>query len=357
MNRRRWHLVGLVVIALLIKTFSFFPASVERYYSTGVYPFIAATQRILFGWIPFSIGDIFYAAVTVLLLYKLFFFIRGLIRKQVTRRNVREAIGNLIFFSLWVYILFNLLWGLNYNRPPMAAYLNIKLKSYSVNELKGVMEVLVNRLNELDSPSMLYRRELRVKKKLFEESVLAYEMTGSGYPFLIYERPSLKPSIYSYVGNYLGFSGYYNPFSGEAQVNTTIPSFVQPFVSCHEIGHQLGFAKENEANFAGFLSARMSVNPAFRYSVYFDMYAYSLNELFYRDSSSAKALHQQLKPQVKKDYATIQSFFSRYHNPIEPVIRSLYGRYLKANDQPGGLRSYNQVVAMLVAYHKRHKNL
>src|SRR5687768_14965936 len=112
--------------------------------------------------------------------------------------------------------------------------------------------------------------------------------------------PSIKPSFYSYAGNYLGFSGYYNPFSGEAQVNTTIPAFSQPFVSCHEIGHQLGFAKEDEANFAGFLSARKSPNPAFRYSVYFDMYGYALRDLFNRDSVSARQLHNQLDSQVRR---------------------------------------------------------
>jgi hypothetical protein len=204
---------------------------------------------------------------------------------------------------------------------------------------------------------MLNRKELSIKRQLFNESVASYQLTESGFPFLAYRTASLKPSIYSYLGNYLGFSGYYNPFSGEAQVNTTIPAFVQPFVSCHEIGHQLGFAKENEANFAGFLSARGSINPAFRYSVYFDMYSYALSELYRRDSTGAKQIHQSLDPQVRKDYATMQQFFGRFQNPVEPIIRALYGRYLKANDQPGGLRSYNQVVAMLVAYKRKYGDL
>ncbi len=69
--------------------------------------------------------------------------------------------------------------------------------------------------------------------------------------------------MYSYLGNYLGFTGYYNPFTGEAQVNTTVPLFVQPFTTCHEIGHQLGYAKENEANFAGYLAAKSSPDAGF----------------------------------------------------------------------------------------------
>jgi glucose-6-phosphate dehydrogenase assembly protein OpcA len=94
--------------------------------------------------------------------------------------------------------------------------------------------------------------------------------------------------LYSYAGNILGFEGYYNPFSGEGQVNTTVPVFEQPFVACHEIGHQVGYAKENEANFAGFLACRLHTSPVFRYSVYFDMYNYSINELYRNDSSRAR---------------------------------------------------------------------
>jgi hypothetical protein len=346
-----------MAIAFLIKCFSFFPAAVEQYYANGVYPYIGSTQRVLFGWIPFSIGDVFYAAITIYLLYKAFIFCRAAWRKQVSKGQVIIAFEKTLAFILSVYVLFNALWGLNYDRPPMSRKLEIKLAKYSISDLKNVMRALVSKLNALDSTAVLYRADLRIKKRLFTETVKAYRDVDSLLPFLYLRRPSIKPSIYSYAGNYLGFSGYYNPFSGEAQVNTTIPAFAQPFVSCHEIGHQLGFAKEDEANFAGFLAARLSANPAFRYSVYFDMYAYALNELYHRDSSSARELHLQLKPQVKKDYADIQAFFSRHENPLEPVIRDLYGQYLKANEQPGGLRSYNQVVAMLIAYERKYGRL
>src|SRR6185369_11733527 len=104
------------------------------------------------------------------------------------------------------------------------------------------------------------RPELNENKFLFNTAVAAYSNTCLENEFLDYRSSSIKPSMIGYIGNYLGFSGYYNPFSGEAQVNTTVPSYIKPFTTCHEIGHQLGYAKENEANFAGFLSAKSSNN-------------------------------------------------------------------------------------------------
>ena len=43
----------------------------------------------------------------------------------------------------------------------------------------------------------------------------------------------------------------------------------------------------------------------------------------------------------------------KYRNPVEPVISWIYDGYLQANDQPEGKRSYNQVVAFLIAYYKK----
>ncbi len=60
-----------------------------------------------------------------------------------------------------------------------------------------------------------------------------------------------------WLGNYLGFTGYYNPFTGEAQVNTTVPQFLLPNIALHEMGHQIGYAKEDEANFSAYLAASM----------------------------------------------------------------------------------------------------
>ncbi len=70
------------ILAVCIKIFSFFPDAVEKYYSTGIYPVISRLQRLLFGWIPFSVGDILYAACFTYLVFSLVnFFVRAFRRK------------------------------------------------------------------------------------------------------------------------------------------------------------------------------------------------------------------------------------------------------------------------------------
>ena len=351
---KSWSWVLLIVLTILIKWASWYPEWVESNYTYGVYPMITTVQRYLFGWIPFSIGDLFYAFLVLVVLFRSWRFFKLLFRKQLTRSYFVDAMQQAIFFFLFVYVFFNLLWGLNYNRKGIAHQLQLVVKPYSLQDLDTLTRTLHYKLNELASGVTNAQRDsIRKKRDLFQEGRLAYEHASDKYPYLRYKPASLKPSIFSYAGNYLGFQGYYNPFSGEAQVNTTIPRFLEPFVTAHEIAHQLGYGKENEANFVAFLACKDFESPAFRYSLYFDLYNYASNEMFKRDSVRAREYFTQLHPRVKEDFDELRKFYRSYKNPIEPIITWSYGHFLKANNQPAGKLTYNEVVAWLIAYYKK----
>ncbi|MGC4034359.1 MAG: DUF3810 domain-containing protein [Chitinophagaceae bacterium] len=352
--RKHWGWLLLVALAVFIHLFSGYPTLVERYYTYGVYPVISSVQRFLFGWLPFSVGDLFYAFVVIFLIVRFARLLKTIFKRKATRQYVWIALRKIAFFCLSVYVLFNLLWGLNYSRVGIATQLGLNMQKYSVEELDTLTAVLQTRLNDYVRIANDGQRGLLKKKRnLFDGSYIAYQKASATYPFLNYSPKSIKPSMFSYVGNILGFTGYYNPFSGEAQVNTTVPVFLQPFIACHEIGHQLGYGKENEANFSGFLACRSQLSPIFRYSVYFDMYNYTIGELYRKDSIAAKHFVDGLDPLVKKDFREVREFFNRYQNPIEPIISWMYSGYLKANRQPAGKETYSQVVAFLIAYQKK----
>lgn len=350
----RWIVVAVLILA--IKIFSLFPDAVERYYANGVYPYISSLQRLLTGWLPFSIGDFLYLFAAVYLLKSTLVFGRMAVRKRLTRPILTIVLLRVVYACCVIYIVFNLCWGLNYNRRPILRHLGIVPKAYTQPELEQFVSLMRDRLNANYAGSRLALAALSTNRAVFKESKAAYKEVKVHYPELSYRLPSVKPSIFSYLGNYLGFTGYYNPFSGEAQVNTTVPTFVQPFTTCHEIGHQLGYAKENEANFAGVLSAAASKDTAFRYSLYFDLYSYAIRDLYSRDSARASFFNRSLAPGVRHDFQQLRKFFEDYNNPFEPIIRRVYGRYLQANEQPMGMMSYNEVVVMLISFVKNNGN-
>ena len=364
-RRRKITWIVLIVLAVLIRLVSMFPGAVEQYYSRGFYPVLARLQRWLFGWVPFSVGDVLYFAAAVLLLIRLARLIQLAVRRKLAKGWVWPVTRRGAFVLLCLYVVFNLAWGLNYNRLGIADQLGLDVRPYSTADLDTLAEVMLSELTRLDTPARLRRADLghmsqlrmgagRAYGALWRNEGRAADFFFLDSPGLPFPRLSVKPSLFEYPGLYIGFAGYYNPFTGEAQVNTLDPLFSQPYTICHEMGHQLGYAKENEANFIGFLAARSSQDPAFGYSAYMDMYLYALRELYVRDSVLAKTFKGRLPPEVRADFVRQQRFNLKYENPFEPVIWAIYGRYLRANRQPHGMVTYSEVTAWVIAYAKKY---
>ena len=344
----------LVVIAAIIHLYSNDSTRVENQYSTGIYPAISRFLRYMFGWLPFSIGDVLYGTAILWLLYKIVKGLKAIFKKQVTFKNSLAGAGKAFRISLVTYIIFNIFWGINYNRVGVAEQLQLKMEKYSLEDLKMMNGLLLQKTNEAKQSIINHQLKDLTKRELFAKISAAYQETEKTYPFLKYQPVSLKPSIWSWVGNYMGFTGYYNPFTGEAQVNTLVPKFLQPFTSCHEVAHQLGYAKEMEANFVGYLAATTSKDTILHYSVYLDLFMYSNRNLFDSDSAAAKEFRKQLNPYVQNDLKEWKAFNKKYRNPIEPVFRWIYGKYLERNQQPQGVLSYDEVTAFIIAWYKKY---
>jgi len=96
---KSWSWVLLVLLTIAIKWVSWYPEWVEKNYSVTVYPAIARVQRFLFGWIPFSIGDVFYGFLWVVIIYKTIQLIRDLFRKKVNRWYLLTGLQQIFFFK------------------------------------------------------------------------------------------------------------------------------------------------------------------------------------------------------------------------------------------------------------------
>ncbi len=351
---KKWtKLLLLLFPAIFIHLFSLHTPLVEKYYSTGLYPYISIILKYGFGWLPFSLGDLLYGGVIVMVLLKLTRFIHTVYKRNITRESIKAAAFKNANLLLILYVVFNVLWGINYNRKGIASQLGIQLEKYSVEELITIDSLLLKKVNESKAAVLRSPGSFNSTRAMWVQSNIAYQQVAVAYPFLRYDPVSIKPSMWGWLGNYLGFIGYYNPFTGEAQLNTTVPQFLQPYTSCHEMAHQLGYAKENEANFTGYLAASASPDTAFHYSVYLDLFLYAQRNLYDADSAAAKSAAGKLLPEVKADLKEWRDFNMRHRSFLEPVFRWLYGKYLQQNQQPSGMLSYDEVTGFLIAYYKK----
>lgn len=351
-TRDLYLLVVLSSVILAIKIFSLKAAWIEKYYSTGIFPGIGRILRIVFGWIPVSIGDILYAAMAVYLLVKLIKYFKVISRRNGTRIMLWYFVRKMAITAAIIYIIFNVFWGLNYNRQGIGKQLQLSAREYTTADLQSITNFLRDKTNanRIQLGSVKYPSY----PIMFAKAIEAYGIAHQKFSFIAYSHSSIKRSLYGRGGNYFGFLGYYNPFTGESQLNLTQPRFLIPFVICHEMAHQLGYANESEANFVGYITATQSPDPLFKYSTYFDMFNYANHELAIRDSMAARNNYQLLDTLVKQDYVELRNFYKKYKNPVEPFVKTFYDQFLKANQQDKGLESYNQVTGLLIAYYKKY---
>ena len=343
----------LLLIAIIIHFLSVNTIWIEQYYSTGIYPYISSSLIYLLGWLPFSIGDVFYGVVVIWLIVRFIQQLRFYRSNRITKSLLHISGIKSLRYLLLIYLFFNVLWGINYNRMGIATQLGLTKGKYKPQDLRVIDSILLNKVNS-SKRALLQAKPFPVSTGLLKKGTKdAFEHISIRYPFLANKLSSIKPSLWGWLGNYLGFTGYYNPFSGEAQVNTTVPQFLQPFIFCHETAHQIGYAKEDEANFVGYLAAIASTDTLFHYSAYLDLFLYTQRNLYKTDSLVVKDFASRLIPEVKADLYEWRQFNKRHKNPVEPIVRWLYGKYLINNQQPNGELNYDEVTGLLIAYYKK----
>lgn len=340
--------IQMVMISILKK----YPEFIEQFYSNGIYVFLSELMRYVFGWLPFSVGDIFYTLAGI-------YIIRWLIlnRKRILKDTLNWLLDIGATLSI-AYFAFHILWAFNYYRQPLYKSLNIEAE-YTTNQLTSFTKKLIKRSNfihlKLASNDSLKVELPYTKSQIFDKVQNGYKILSKTYPHLEYQPKSIKKSLYSTPLTYMGFSGYLNPFTNEAQVDGLIPTYKFPTTSCHEAAHQLGYAAENEANFIGSLAAIYNKDIYFQYSGYTFALRHCLAELYRRDPQLYDRILPTINKGILKNYKEVQTFWQAYENPLEPIFAKTFDSFLKANNQSAGMKSYSYVVALLVNYYEQRE--
>lgn len=346
-NKKILIAFSIIPAFLIVKLLAKFPSFIEANYSKGLYPLTSKLFRYTLGWLPFSFGDFVYAFAIIYILRWL------IINRKRFFKDFRNWLIEVFSAISIIYIAFHLFWAMNYYRLPLHENLNLKA-DYTTEELVQVTQNLIEKSNAIHL-EIAKRDTIKVEFPYSKSEVIS--MVPDGYlalqktfPNLEYNGKSIKKSLLSLPLTYMGFSGYLNPLSNEAQVNSMIPVFKFPTTASHEVAHQLGYAAENEANFIGFLAATNNKDIYFKYSGYTFGLRHCLHEIYRRDPEQYEALVQSINPGILKNYQEVREFWNNHKNPIEPLFHSTYSTFLEVNNQDGGMKSYSYVVALLVNY-------
>jgi hypothetical protein len=322
---------------------------VERFYSNGLYMIISKISRTILGKVPFSVGDVLYGIVVVYLFHSIW-----KTRKSWKLHWKSNLIKVTSFLSV-VYFLFHLLWAFNYYRVPLFEKMNIE-RDYSDADLETFTQKLIAKTNSIQLEIMGIRNlkviNLNSPDSVLDEAQKGYNALAKEYTFFNYAFSSKKKSLLSLPLTYMGFAGYLNPFTNEAQVNTKLPMENFPNVVCHEMAHQIGYASESECNFIGFLAGIKNKDLYFKYSACSNALRYCLMNIAMKDETKFKVLKSKINPGIIVNYKESDAFWKQYDTFIDKGFNAFYDQFLKMNQQKDGMESYSKFVNLLVNYYR-----
>lgn len=353
--------LGIIAITVTL-VLRAFPKAVTNVYVKNVFHWISLPVKFISNLLPYSLAEILFILFILLVPVT---FAASVIACIVDRRRmpiIRQFTGVLAILMLFVFF-FTLFGGLNYDGLTFAetSGLDAEMRDSSAEELRDLCKYLAERAASERSKLTVNSDGVVTSDKLLfeilEEAENGYEKLYETYPWMEAYYTVPKPAICSRIMSYLQISGIYPYFIPEAIVNSDTPVFELPHTICHEMAHQRGFAREDEANFIGYLAAINNDDPLYRYSGYLEAFSYSMNALWSVCPDYYNEVISFVHPGIRRDLSYQSAYWNSYLTPKETVAKiseSVNNVYLeKVQNIPDGTRSYGRMVDLLLAEWRR----
>lgn len=301
----------------------------------------------------FPIGEVFYGVMFLILV--------GIIAKIITKKNSFQIklfkISKVLFF---VYMMYNLVWGIAYYKTSF----NIELSQHTIDQekLKAIYceeleqaENLRNRLNEALERSTQFKLKNQDYLNDFKVNQMLLKQENWIQNYTLIENPVVKHANISRIMNHIGILGYYNPFTIESNVNIYNTDLKSPYTIAHELGHQMGFASENEANFIAYFIGIHSEFDEVRYATYFKSIYSILGNIIQYDPLFVKAQLEGMPQGIKTDRKVEIEYYQQFDGKASDTFSAMNNQFLKVNNQEGTV-SYSKYVELMYYYKIKKAN-
>jgi hypothetical protein len=319
------------------------PPWVESSYSTLAYPRIERTLTPFSNLVPFAILDVL---LVILVPAAAISLVAGM--RKAWRARALTPFGRTVFHLLAataaLYVAFLALWGLNYRRVRMPDRLVLERAAPTSEQVVELGLTAVSEMNQLYSAA---HQQLVVGQEWRDP---ALRSAFAGVQQALTRAPDVEPGRlkHSLLGPYFrwaGVDGMVNPFGLEVIANPDLLPFERPFVAAHEWSHLAGYADEAEANFVGWLTCVRAL-PPHQYSAWFYLYWQIAGEV---NAQERGRLNAALAEGPRRD---VNAVITRLRLGQIPALQhaswQVYDKYLKANRVEAGVRSYSEVVTLVL---------
>ncbi len=346
--------VGILLLSAIV---CFILFSYSKAFSDFIQTYVGGPIRFILAQItnliPFSLAELMLLSAPVIF----FWALRLASKKYVSSWYLTGcfAIRTLCVLAI-ILIIFVFGFAGGYKGKTVADKLGFEQAPVSPQDLKYTAQYLVNEMNDLtdeigyvpNSSSLMPYSFREMTDKLND----AYKKLSSEHSFIqsFYSRP--KQVVLSEPWTYTHIAGVYTFFTGESNVNINFPDYTLPYTCAHEMAHQRGISREDEANFIAFLVCDASDDPYIRYSGYLNLYEYVSNALYSADKDLYYEVSGSVATEIRYEMRAYSSFFEKYRDTVvADVSQSVNNSFLQSQGTVG-TKSYGMVVDLACAYIK-----
>jgi len=304
--------------------------------------------------LPFSLSELSIVLIPVTLVLVIRYFA---IKRCKTPKQTAVSLVCILSAASAFLSCFVLTFAAGYRGHTLDSKLNLDRKKLSAEELYNSADYIVSQINDIyqeitfDSDGfsvMPYDLDV-MNEKLLD----AYDSLSNKHEFINSFKSRLKPVLFSEVMSYAHITGVYTFFTGESNLNVNFPDYTIPYTAAHELAHQRGIAREDEANMIAFLVSLESEDTYIRYCAYVNMFEYIIGALSKADKTMAKEIWKKLPREVYDEQRAYSEFFKKYEKSVtSQVSGAVNDAYLKGQGTEGK-KSYGMVVDLTVAYFKK----
>ena len=337
--------------ALLYLTFIIFPAFSDLF-NRYVSSFFRAVPAYLTNIIPFSLAEF----IIILSPLLIFLVIRhGLIYYSDCWRDVGIFCISIFSVAAVVFSSFTLSFAAGYRGSTLADKLELEEVEINGETLYQTALYLSNMaadeidkigFGEDDLSVMPYNYN-ELNSKLLD----AYDKACEKYTFIQKLHSKVKPVMLSDLMSYTHITGVYTFFTGEANINIAFPDYTIPFTAAHELAHQRGIAREDEANFIAFLVCTESDDPYIRYSGYLYIFNYVASALYETDYELFSEAYYSLPMDIRLERVAYSKFFDKYRDSVASDVSDKVNDTFLTIQGTQGTISYNMVTDLAVRYY------
>ena len=305
----------------------------------------------LFSAVPFSVTE-----WVILLLGALGVVLLLVLLMRLIRRRWAKAYRTgmtILSVSAALFALFCLWWGVLYYSDSFTEQSGLERRDISVQELETVTKYFAAQANALGE--YVERGEDGVftadKDAIFRRSADIYDGEEQIFPCLAAPAVRAKPVVLSRLLSYIHYTGFFFPYTAEANLNADSPACLLPSTIAHELAHLRGVAREDEANFCAVVACMESGDDEYRYSGALLAYIYLGNALYSADYDAWHEVYSSLSEAVRADLTANNAYWKQFETPAADVSERVYESFLQTYGDDRGMQSYGACVDLLTVYY------